>query len=158
MARAKFVDKEIVFQEVPNEISLCYYITNCPHHCKGCHSQILWEDIGCDLGIFIQKDLDIYSQKGISCVLFMGGDNSENIEECLAICKKNNLKTALYSGCTKDTFNTKLLGLLDYVKIGPYIEELGGLDRPTTNQRFYRVDKDCLIDMTSTFYNRMSDE
>ena len=27
----------------------------------------------------------------------------------------------------------------DYVKVGPYVEELGPLNKPTTNQRLYRA-------------------
>ena len=34
-----------------------------------------------------------------------------------------------------------MLALLDYLKLGPYDERLGGLDSPTTNQRFYRVER-----------------
>ena len=33
----------------------------------------------------------------------------------------------------------KILENIDYIKFGPYIEELGGLNKETTNQRFYEV-------------------
>ena len=42
----KYVDTKIVFREVPDEITLCINISNCPCHCKGCHSPYLAEDIG----------------------------------------------------------------------------------------------------------------
>lgn len=39
--------------------------------------------------------------------------------------------------------NTKthhsILGYLDYIKVGRWIEELGGLDSEKTNQRFYKI-------------------
>ena len=157
MASAKFIDKEIVFQEIPGEISLCYYITNCPHHCKGCHSPKLAEDIGDNLWISLRyTDLYNYSEKGISCVLFMGGDNADDIEDCLTEVKNFGLKTALYSGCTMETFNKELLHKLDYVKIGPYIEELGPLNERTTNQRLYSVGNDGeLTDITSKFWKEL---
>ena len=31
------------------------------------------------------------------------------------------------------------MNVLDYIKVGPYKEELGGLDSPNTNQRFYKI-------------------
>ena len=42
----KYVETAITFSEVPDEITLCINISNCPCHCKGCHSQYLWEDKG----------------------------------------------------------------------------------------------------------------
>lgn len=157
MASAKFIDKEIVFQEIPGEISLCYYITNCPHHCNGCHSPKLAEDIGESLWINLRyNDLYLYVEKGISCVLFMGGDNADDIEDCLDEVKNFGLKTALYSGCTMETFNKELLRKLDYVKIGPYIEELGPINKRTTNQRLYSVGSDGeLTDITSKFWKEL---
>ena len=47
------------------------------------------------------------------------------------------LKTTLYTGNTK--VEESILLLLDYVKLGPYSERLGGLDKHTTNQKFIRV-------------------
>jgi len=41
-----------------------------------------------------------------------------------------------YSG--KENLSSEIdLNYFDYIKIGPYKEELGGLDKPTTNQRLY---------------------
>ena len=34
----KYSNYEITFAEVPDEISLCINLTNCPHKCIGCHS------------------------------------------------------------------------------------------------------------------------
>ena len=42
----KYVDTLVSFQEVPDEISLCINISNCPCHCDGCHSPYLADDIG----------------------------------------------------------------------------------------------------------------
>ncbi|MCE1156706.1 MAG: hypothetical protein LWW91_11390, partial [Bacteroidales bacterium] len=49
------------------------------------------------------------------------------------------LKTAWYSGkaAIPDGISVKSF---DYIKLGPYVEKLGGLDSPHTNQRFYKVD------------------
>ena len=46
------------------------------------------------------------------------------------------LKFAMYSGATE--MNPFLSKILDYYKIGPYIEEKGPLNKKTTNQVFYK--------------------
>ena len=45
----KYVNSDIVFQEIPDEVTLAINISNCPCHCPGCHSHYLWEDIGLPL-------------------------------------------------------------------------------------------------------------
>ena len=45
----KYLNTQIVFQEIPDEISLAINITQCPNNCKGCHSEYLKEDIGTEL-------------------------------------------------------------------------------------------------------------
>ena len=45
----KYYNTMVVFREIPDEITLAINITNCPCHCKGCHSQFLWEDTGTPL-------------------------------------------------------------------------------------------------------------
>lgn len=45
--------------------------------------------------------------------------------------------------------------LLDYLKVGAYDERLGGLDSPTTNQRFYQVEYGLLEDKTQLFRRKI---
>ena len=42
----KYLNSDIVFQEVPDEVALAINLTGCPCHCPGCHSQYLWNDVG----------------------------------------------------------------------------------------------------------------
>ena len=42
----KYVNTDIVFQEIPDEVTLAVNISNCPCRCPGCHSEYLWEDVG----------------------------------------------------------------------------------------------------------------
>ena len=42
----KYVDAKIVFQEIPDEITLAISISGCTIHCAGCHSKYLWDDVG----------------------------------------------------------------------------------------------------------------
>ena len=45
----KYVNTEVVFEEIPDEITLAINVSNCPNQCPGCHSPYLREDIGEDL-------------------------------------------------------------------------------------------------------------
>lgn len=155
MKKLKYVNYDIVFQEVPNEVSLVFNISGCPHMCEGCHSEYLWEYNG----TYLSDDIDdvISQYKGmISCVCFMGGDqNLHELDELLFKIKYvYNLKTCVYSGSNNISLFDNLLQYIDYLKIGCYKADLGGLDSYTTNQRFYKIDNCKLIDITSVFWNK----
>ena len=149
----KYYNYDVVFQEVPDEVSLAINLTNCPNHCPDCHSKHLWEDIGEELSEDETSRLvDIY-RGDITCVLIMGGDASKNEVEALAHYIKHSLKlkVAWYSGRYEKPSN---IGDFDYIKFGPYIEENGGLKSPNTNQKFYKVVDGDLIDQTYRFQRR----
>lgn len=144
MAVLRYSSYDIVLQEVPNEISLCFTITGCPLACQGCHSQYTWNpNFGEPLtaGVF-EKLLTKYDQT-ISCVLFMGGEwNTEQLLCFITIAKSKNLKTALYTGLNRKQVKKKypeLLTHLDYIKTGKWIPSLGGLDSRTTNQELLEI-------------------
>lgn len=138
----KYVNTGVVFQEIPDEVTLSINISNCPCHCLGCHSQYLWDDIGEPLNAM---SLDIllkdYGQD-ITCVAFMGGDATPEKVDSLAGWMRSaypELKTAWYSG--RAVLSDKIhLRNFDYIKLGPYIEAKGPLNKPTTNQILYRID------------------
>lgn len=151
----KYVNTGVVFQEVPDEVTLSINISNCPCHCIGCHSQYLWDDIGEPLNIVSLTSLLEKYGNGITCVCFMGGDADVTSVNALAAHVRRNypkLKVAWYSG--RSALAEEIdLGNFDYIKLGPYIEELGGLAKKTTNQRMYRVGDDCeLHDVTNKFW------
>lgn len=135
----KYVDTQIVFREVPDELTLAINISGCPVKCPGCHSSYLTRDIGEILDI---ESLDklIESNPGITCVSFMGGDADPlYIRDLADHVHSLALKTCWYSG--RDLGKAEpVLGSLDFVKVGPYIDEFGPLDFATTNQRFYKID------------------
>lgn len=150
----KFVTAGVVFSEVPDEISLELGISNCPFKCEGCHSPFLQEDIGDTLDVEKLRHL-IKENRGITCVLFSGGDASYKEVEYLCKVVKDDfpsIKTAWYSGRTTLPEAT-VLDYFDYIKLGPYKKDLGGLDSPTTNQRLYKVVDGKLIDITSKIYD-----
>lgn len=151
----KYVDTLVSFQEIPDEISLCINLSNCPNSCQGCHSPYLKEDIGTPLTyVELMKMLD--KNNGISCVCFMGGDKEPwEIQRLAQFVKERGLKVAWYSG-KQDLHEDIYMVNFDYVKLGPYVEELGPLNSKTTNQVMYKVDrianKPFVVDITSRFW------
>lgn len=164
----KYVGYDIVFREIPDETTLAINISNCPCHCKGCHSSYLAEDVGEDLDEDALVDMMINNQ-GITCVAFMGGDSNPEYVDWLASIIRSmqttksgtgswtDVKLAWYSG-RQELFPAINLKNFDYIKLGPYKEELGPLDSPTTNQRLYKVvisnDTPTLEDITYKFWNK----
>lgn len=138
MKKLKYLNYSIVMQEVPNEVSLAINISGCPHRCEGCHSKELWEYIGAYLTDDIDALLEEYGDL-ISCVCFMGGDqNLKELEYCVDKVRDKQLKTCLYTGTDNiNLIDKSIIQKLDYIKVGRYIEELGGLKSKTTNQRMY---------------------
>ena len=150
----KSASEMICFQEVPDEVCLSLSISKCPFRCEGCHSPWLRTDCGRELDIVLVPLLKKYKDL-ISCVLFMGGDDLAQIEELknwLIICRQYGFKTALYSGHNSKEHLQDIEHLIDYVKIGEYRQDLGGLKNPTTNQRLYRNTYKGWKDITYKFW------
>ena len=153
----RFVNTGIVFQEIPDEVTLAINISNCPCRCPGCHSKYLWEDSGTPLDIgAIDAMIGQYGHD-ITCLAFMGGDNEpEGVNQLAQYIhdKYPTFRVAWYSGrmrvpssVNKDDF--------DYIKVGPYIQHLGPLNKPTTNQRLYKRQPDgSFTDITSRFWKK----
>jgi anaerobic ribonucleoside-triphosphate reductase activating protein len=129
----------VVFQEVPNEISLCFSITGCKVGCKGCHSTELWNE---NYGIALTNKnfigwLNKYKNL-ITCVVFFGGEwQASDLVEKLIIANNFGLKTCLYSG--RDHIDINISQHLTFLKTGAWQAELGGLDSETSNQVFRHV-------------------
>lgn len=152
----KFVNESIVFQEIPDEVTLAINISNCPCCCPGCHSKYLWGDIGDVLTHDLLEKMITKYDNAITCVAFMGGDATINDLNDLAIYMKNihpALKVAWYSGKTliAPTLNKEYF---DYIKVGPYIEHLGPLNKTTTNQRLYKRTGNDWHDITSMIWTK----
>ena len=95
----KFKDSYIVFEEIPDRVSLAVNIINCQNNCIGCHSPELRLNNGEELTEGIIDNL-IKENYGIDCFLFMGeGKDRGRLLELAKYIKYNcNLKVAIYSG------------------------------------------------------------
>lgn len=149
----KYLETEVTFLEIPDEITLCINITGCPCRCIGCHSPHLAEDIGEPLGYQNFVNL-VNNNKGITCVAFMGGDSDPDWLATLAFKSKREfpkLKIAWYSGRQELPKNFPIK-YFDFIKLGPYVEEKGPLNNPNTNQRLYEIKDEILLDITYKFW------
>ena len=147
----KYVDTKVVFQEYPDEITLAINISNCPYHCPECHSSYLAEDIGTEL---TNEEVDklITNNEGITCVGLMGGNAGDVLRIDRYIKEVSDLKVGWYTGAEKVPDYILLhLHNFDYIKVGPYKKELGPLTSKTTNQRYYKVIDNSLVDFTYLF-------
>lgn len=149
----KYYNYALTFAEVPDEISLCFNITNCAFKCPECHSPFLQEDIGTDLNKDIQKIINLHKDQ-ITCVCFLGeGNDKKGLQKLIDYAHNIGYKTCLYTGRNDkilDDYNN-----LDYYKKGSYQKELGGLNNKNTNQRMYKKNnKGEWKDITYRFFPR----
>lgn len=102
---------------------------------------------------FLEKLINEYGF-AISTILFMGGEHAqEELIPLVDFVKSKGLKAAWY--CGRKDFNEKLTKKLDYFKIGPYIHELGPLNKTTTNQRLYMNIDGETHDITYKFWEQL---
>ena len=153
----RFVNTGIVFQEIPDEVTLAINISNCPCRCPGCHSKYLWEDSGTPLDANAIDGFVAQYGHDITCLAFMGGDNEPQGVNQLAQYihdKYPQYRVAWYSGRLRVPSSVNKADF-DYIKVGPYIHHLGPLNKPTTNQRLYKRQPDgSFADITSRFWKK----
>lgn len=153
--------KGVTLTEIPNEIAVFFEVGNCRQQCKGCHSPDLWTDWGADWwGVAELLDY-IKSQKGATAVVFMGGttnydiDPRDYLEKIIAPISKE-YAVGLYHGDETYSYDESNL---TWLKLGRYDEVKGGLDSPTTNQKFlYKVPNGKWINITSYFTKETNGE
>ena len=141
---------DIVLEEIPDRVTLAVEISNCRGSCPGCHSPFLQRDLGEELTPKVIDRL-IADNFGVNCFLLLGeGSDSEALLGVAAHLKAAHpgIERAVYSG--RAQVEPALYEAFDYVKVGPYIAELGPLNAPTTNQRLYYHGED----ITARFWHR----
>lgn len=162
-AKLPIVNKGITLTEVPNQIAVFFEIGNCTIHCEDCHSPELW-DTNYTKDMETYQDIKNYIEKqyklGANAVLFMGGlrssgiDSEVFIQDILKPLYYDGYDICLYDGGKEDYTVIKAAQYCKWIKIGPYIKALGGLDNPNTNQRFYQLEEDMWIDKTKEYFQK----
>lgn len=143
----KYKDSYVVFEEIPDMVSLAINITGCQNNCIGCHSPELRKDFGIEL-TEEQIDMLVKANYGVNCVLFMG--EGRDISSLLKIAQytreKHQIKVGVYSG--RESVENEYFTVFDFVKIGSYKKEFGPLNNKTTNQKLYKCENGNILDIT----------
>ena len=151
-----FTEAGLSFLEVPDEISLCIYISGCQNNCPHCHYPALKSpEYGYPLKDNFISLIELYGSQ-ISCVCFLGEGRNTPLEHeeffyFTEQVRTFNLKTCLYSG--RDIFPEEWMKIFDYVKVGSYRAEAGDLFCSETNQRFYLNQEGIFTDITEKFWH-----
>ena len=170
----------VSMQEIPDHIAFVINIGNCVQGCKGCHSADVMRYPSCiaigackfvPLATIIEKASKAHDLGADVCCI-MGGTTNVGVsrDSLTALIKElaQIFAVGLYSGSDDSIFDTYDDSLpndincylahstpLTYIKTGAYKADLGGLDKPTTNQRYYVREKDNeWHDCTSLFQDR----
>ena len=150
----KFAGYDIVFQEIPDEVTLAISISGCPNRCPGCHSPQLREDIGEPLTEETLTALLERYRGAITCVCLMGGDGDPQevgrIARFLHRQQTTPVKVGWYSGRQQlpQGFSLKVSNTSNW----DHTLKGCGLKAPTTNQRLYRIGADgTMQDITYRF-------
>lgn len=150
----RYADYDIVFQEIPDEVTLAVNLSACPNRCPGCHSPQLQQPVGEELTESVLRNLLARYGGSVTCVCLMGGDGDPQAVARMAgflRAEFPEMRTGWYSGqsALPEGFPARLL---DYLKLGPYVASRGGLRSSATNQRFYRIAPDgTFTDLTARF-------
>lgn len=138
-----YTSTAVTFREVPDQISRCFSISECGNHCEGCHSPELQGKQGEPLTREVIESLvEDDALSGVNTYVFLGeGNDREALRELLEFSRECGMMTCLYTGSDDISRFEDLIPLLNYIKVGHYDSELGGLDKETTNQRFYIIEK-----------------
>ena len=136
---------QVVFQEVPDHISLSFTVSGCPLKCDGCHSQDTW---AIESGETLTDEsfvAHLNTYRGlVSCIVFFGGEWwPDCLVNKLKTAQSMGFKTCLYSGFER--VPNRIKKHLDFIKLGAFQSDRGGLTNPDTNQTFIDLNSgECL--------------
>ena len=140
--------------EVPDHSSLCIYISGCVNGCIECHYPLLQQSNYGDLLFANYENIVALYSAYATCICFLGEGNNtceehEEFENMVAYARLQGLKTCLY--CGRDTVIESWMEIFDYIKLGGFQKNRGGLDSPTTNQRMFEKAAHGYVDITYKF-------
>lgn len=155
MRIAGIIDDDIV--DCDDGFAVSLWTVGCPHHCKGCHNQNLW-DYGAGQDIPIKTVINEIKEKinknGIMRNFsVLGGEplDPQNIKDVLIVLKEiraayPNIKIYLWTGYTLEELQERkefdeVLKYVDILIEGRFVEELKqNLPlRGSSNQRVFKV-------------------
>ncbi len=128
------------FMEIPTQISMNIYVSGCMKRCKNCQNSSLWEfrkEHVLDEEV-LKIALKHHSMANWIC--FLGGDavyQPKGLELIAEVAKKEGKLVCLYTGLNFSELNEININNIDLIIDGPYVEQKGTVNSPTTNQQCY---------------------
>lgn len=145
----RYAGYSVTLAEMPGYIALVFSLTGCKIGCKDCHSKHLWgDDVGTELTQEVITSVLRHYEGLADGLVILGDIQEEDILSLLPTAKKFGLTTCIYTG-KKFRYCNTYFKHFDFVKFGEYRKDLGGLESPTTNQRYVRSSN--LEDLTYLF-------
>lgn len=131
----RYVHHQVTLSEIPGHLMMALSISGCPLRCEGCHSPELWNPRnGKELHLEQYDAWWIQYGDHLDGICFLGGDHDPELITHLEYIKRRGWLTALYTGAPWEGISPDIKVRTDFIKCGPYVQSLGGLDSPTTNQ------------------------
>lgn len=162
------VSYAVSMQEIPDHIAFVINIGNCTQCCRGCHSKdtmsYYWGESPKEVPLkkVLKKASKVHKLGATVCCIMGGTTNYGVTRESLttlinALALIFEEGVGLYSGSDNaidqdiddadwypddNNYYYAHYTPLTYLKVGSYQKDLGGLDSPTTNQRYYVKEED----------------
>ena len=124
------------------------FCQGCPHHCEGCHNPETWE-FGCGTPMEEERILEIVRSNPLCRgVTFSGGEpfaQAEGFARLAKLLKAHRYEVAAYSGYTFEQLlrgtsaQQELLGCIDVLIDGPFLQEQRSLQLPFRGSRNQRI-------------------
>lgn len=147
----------VSLNEIPDKIAVAVELGNCKQHCKGCHSP--WLSIQIHHDCWMDLEMLMYNinkkiKQGADAIVLMGGTANgikpDDLVETINILS-HYAPVGLYSGLPYAANIHEYLrkhAKLTWLKTGEFIEEKGGMNEETTNQKFFVKEKDKWVEVT----------
>lgn len=158
--------------EFPEHISFVIEMGNCLQQCPWCHREDMQtfnqEPMFTNI-VSIEEAVKEAVDKGANGIIIMGGTTNGLLmyDVCILIDRLSvYAPVCLYSG-SNNPYKHEIIvksSNLSALKTGSYKKELGGLNSPTTNQRFYLIEKGgtdsskVMVDITHKFYDENTND
>lgn len=129
-------------------IRMVLFLQGCQKRCRGCHNPATWDTDGGQVWQITKLVEYVCKNAPTKRITISGGEPLEQADALygflLALDSKNSFDTALYTSYEITEIPPKIIEHLDYIKTGPYIEELRTTVIPfvgSSNQRFYKLNR-----------------
>jgi len=142
------------FIDYPDVTSMIVFMTGCDIKCKGCQNPKLQDP---EYGVDVDLDsiVHYYENKPMcKAVVFSGGDPLYQFEDLLKACielKGKGAKICIYTGECFNNVPKILFNHIDLLITEPYVEQLGPLSSPTTNQKCWDIIDSVPVENCSYF-------